>query len=66
MFDEGYDVIEIYYAILQPILQPLHHQPISLTYGRDRAMDDTGRDRHEALVRVRPSQRGESEEEYRT
>ena len=29
-------------------------------------MDDTGRDRHEALVRVRPSQKGESEEEYRT
>ena len=29
-------------------------------------MDDTGGDRHEALVRVRPSQKGESEEEYRT
>ena len=29
-------------------------------------MDDTGRDRYEALVRVRPSQKGESEEEYRT
>ena len=29
-------------------------------------MDDTGRDRHEALVRVRPSQKGDSEEEYRT
>ena len=29
-------------------------------------MDDTGRDRYEALVRVRPSQKGESEEENRT
>ena len=38
----------------QPILQPLHHQPISLTYGGDRAMDDTGGDRHETLVRIRP------------
>ena len=29
-------------------------------------MDDTGGDRHEALVRVRPSQKGEIEEECRT
>ena len=29
-------------------------------------MDDTGGDRYEALVRVRPSQKGESEEENRT
>ena len=50
----------------QPTLQPLHHQPISLTNGGDRAMDDTGGDRYEALVRVRPSQKGESEEENRT
>ena len=35
-------------------LQPLHHQPTSLTYGGAQAMDVIGQDRHETLVRVRP------------
>ena len=54
----------VYYATLQSILQPLHHQPTRLINDGAQAMDATGRDRHGSLVRVRPLE-GNSEEEYR-
>ena len=50
-----YDVILFYYPILQnSTLQPLHHQPASLTYGGAQALYVTGQDRHDTLGRVRP------------
>ena len=39
------DVISLFYATLQPTLQPLHHQPTRLTYCGAQAMDVTGRDK---------------------
>ena len=39
--DVIYFTIQIY---IKPTLQPLHHQPTSLTYGGAQAMDVTDRD----------------------
>ena len=38
------DVISLYYATLQPTLQPLHYQPTRLTYCGAQAMDVFGGD----------------------
>ena len=50
----------------KPTLQPLHHQPTSLTYGGAQAMDVSGVYKTWVPSKGKAPSGGNSEEEYRT